>query len=78
MEEDSDPGGDTDEGSTESESSHATPAKNPRGRKSNKKKREEFSYADIMQGSQKTLKGMMSTRSKQGQASKGVVPSKSK
>jgi hypothetical protein len=77
-EEDSDPGGDTDEGSTESGSPHATPVKNPRGRKPNKKKREEFSYADILQGSQQTLKGMMNTRSKQGQASKGVVPSKSK
>jgi hypothetical protein len=74
-EEDSELGGDTDEGSTKSGSLHATPVKNPRGRKPNKKKREEISYADILQGSQKTLKGMMNTRSKQGQASKGGVPS---
>ena len=75
---DSDPGGDTDEGSTESGSSHATPVKNPRGQKSNKKQREERSYADILQGSQQSIKSMMNTRSKQGQASKGAAPSKSK
>ena len=37
---DSDPGGDSDEGSTESGSSYATPIKKPRGRKSNKNQRE--------------------------------------
>jgi hypothetical protein len=78
VEEDSNLGGDTDEGSSEFESLHATPVKNPRGRKPNKKKKEKFSYADILQGSQQTLKDMMNTRSKQGQASKGAVPSKSK
>ena len=53
---DSDPGGDTDEGSTESGSLHATPVKKPRGRKSKKKQREEKSYADVLQGSQKHSK----------------------
>ena len=75
---DSDPEGNSDEGSTDSRSSYATPIKKPRGRKSNKKQREERSYADILQGSQLTLKTMVNTRSKQGQPSKGVVPSKSK
>ena len=74
----SDPKGSSDEGATESSSSHATPVKNPRGRKSKKKQREEKSYADVLQGSQKTLKSMMNTRSKIGQASKGAAPSQSK
>ena len=75
---DSDPGGDSDEGSTESGSSYATPIKKSRGWKSNKNIREERSYADILQGSQLTLKAMVNTRSKHGQPSKGAIPSKSK
>ena len=63
---DSDPGGDNDDGSSESGSSYATPIKKARGRKSNKKQREERSYADILQGSQLTLKAMVNTRSKHG------------
>ena len=74
----SDPGGFSDEEASESSTSHATPIKNPRGRKSKKKQREEKSYADVLQGSQKTLKSMMNTRSKIGQAPKGAAPSQSK
>ena len=75
---DSDLGACSDEESFELSSSHATPVKNPRGQKSNKKQREERSYADILQDSQQSIKSMMNTRSKQGQDSKGATPSKSK
>ena len=73
---DSDPGVFSYEEATDS--SHATPVKTTRGRKSKKKQREEKSYADVLQGSQKTLKSMMNTRSKIGQASKGATPFQSK
>ena len=53
-----DPGEDTDDGASSS-SLHAVPFKNPRGRKSKKKKREEATYLDILEGSQKTLKGII-------------------
>ena len=75
---DSDPGEESDEDSSTS-SRHATPIKNPRGRKSKKKKREEATYLAILDGSQKTLKGIMNTRSKKGttQAPKGDNPTQS-
>ena len=70
-----DPGEETDEGASSS-SLHAAPIKNPRGRKSKKKKREEATYLAVLEGSQKTLKGMMHTRYKKGiaSASKGSNP----
>ena len=70
-----DPGEETDEGASSS-SLHAIPIKNPRGRKSKKKKREEATYLAVLEGSQKTLKGIMHTRSKKGTApaSKGANP----
>lgn len=73
---DSDPGGDSDDGALESNSSHATPIQTTRGRKSKKKKHDETSYRDILKGSHKTLKAMMNTRSKQGQASIGATSPK--
>lgn len=59
----------------ESDSSQITPIKSSRGRKSKKKLREEKTYRDVLQGSQKTLKGMMNTRSgrKHGSAPKGAT-----
>ena len=53
-----DPGEDTNDGASSS-SLHAVPFKNPRGRKSKKKKREEATYLAVLEGSQKTLKGMI-------------------
>jgi len=55
--------------------SQITPKKSTRGRKSKKKEREEKTYLDVLQGSQKTLKGMVNTRStkKQGWAKKGAL-----
>ena len=55
-----DPGEDMDDGASSS-SLHAVPFKNPRGRKSKNKKREEATYLAVLEGSQKTLKGMMHT-----------------
>ena len=71
-----DPGEDTDDGDSSS-SLHTIPFKNSRGRKSTKKKREEASYLAVLEGSQKTLKGMLNTRSKKGPsaAPKGANPS---
>ena len=65
----------TDDGDSSS-SLHTIPFKNSRGRKSTKKKREEASYLAVLEGSQKTLKGMLNTRSKKGLAlaSKGANP----
>ena len=70
-----DPGEESNEGSSSS-SMHTIPIKNPRGRKSRQKKREEATYLAILEGSQKTLKGIMNTRSKKGTdlASKGANP----
>jgi hypothetical protein len=61
----------------ETSSSQATPKKSTRGRKSKKKEREEKTYLDVLQGSQKTLKGIINTRNtrKQGQAPKGATTS---
>jgi hypothetical protein len=58
-------------------SSQITPKKSTRGRKSKKKEREEKTYLDVLQGSQKTLKGMVNTRNtkKQGRAQKGATAS---
>ena len=69
------PGEETDEGASSS-SLHVIPIKKPRGRKSKKKKREEATYLAVLEGSQKTLKGIMNTRSKKGpdMASKGANP----
>ena len=73
---DSDLGRYSDEGATECSSSHATPIHPTRGRKSKKKHREEKALRAITKGTQKTLTTIMSTRSKQGQASKGASPPK--
>ena len=71
-----DHGEDSDDGDSSS-SLQAVPFKNPRGRKSTRKKREEVTYLSVLEGSQKTLKGMLNTRSKKGptSASKGANPS---
>ena len=73
----SESGGDSEDGGTESGNSQVTPIKVTLGRKTKKKQREEKTYLDILQGSQKTLKGMINTRStiKQGQAPKGATTS---
>ena len=73
----SDSGEESEERDTESDGSQITPIKSARGRKSKKKQREEKTYLDILQGSQKTLKGMMNTRSgrKQSRAPKGATTS---
>ena len=47
---DSDQGSYSDEGASESSSSHATPLRSTRGRKSKKKHREEKSYLDVAKG----------------------------
>ena len=73
----SDSGEESKERYTESDGSQITPIKSARGRKSKKKQREEKTYLDVLQGSQKTLKGMMNTRSerKQSKAPKGATTS---
>ena len=73
----SDSGGESEERDTDSDGSQITPIKSARGRKSKKKQREEKTYLDVLQGSQKTLKGMMNTRSgrKQNRAPRGVTTS---
>jgi hypothetical protein len=65
---------DSDEEESSTRSSQITPKKATRGRKSKKKEREEKTYLDVLQGSQKTLKGMVNTRNtrKQGRALKGA------
>ena len=71
----SDPEADLDEGATETSSSVGTPEKNPRGRKPERKKREEKSYRDVKEGVQQTIPDMMETRSsKKGKAFKGATP----
>eukprot|EP00253_Pinus_taeda_P016544 PITA_16544 len=73
----SDSGDESEERGSESDSSQISPVKSTRGRKSKKKQREEKTYMDVLQGSQKTLKGMMNTKSgrKHNKASKGATPS---
>jgi hypothetical protein len=70
QQQESDPEEDSD-GETSSDL-HSLQIKTPRGRKSKKKQREEATYLEVLEGSQKTLKGIMNTRSKKGttQASK--------
>jgi len=72
--------GDNEDGGTKSSSSQATSIKTSKGRKSKKKKREEATYLDVLQGSQKTLKGMMNTRAKKQNvlAQKGATSSRGK
>ena len=73
---DSNPDEDSDEGASSS-GLYSIPLKVPRGRKSKKKQREEATHLVVLEGSQKTLKGLMNTRSKKGatQASKEAIPS---
>ena len=73
---DSNPEEDSDEDASSS-GQYSIPPKIPRGRKSKKKQREEATYLAVLEGSQKTLKGLMNTRSKKGatQASKEAIPS---
>ena len=60
---------------TETSSSVGTPEKAPRGRKLERKKREEKSYRDVTTELQQTISDMMETRStKKGKASKGATP----
>ena len=61
----SEPGEESDEGDSSS-SLQEIPIKNPRGQKSKKKMREEATYLAVLEGSQKTLKGIMNTISKKG------------
>lgn len=72
----SDSEGDSEERDSESDNSLATPIKMTRGWKSKKKQREEETYKDVLQGSQKTLKSMMNTRSgrKSNKAPMGASP----
>lgn len=69
--------GESEDGDSESDSSQVIAIKLATGRKSKKKRREEKTYLDVLQGSQKTLKGMMNTKSrrKHGQAPKGATTS---
>jgi hypothetical protein len=72
---DSKTGTDIDEGATETSSSVGTPEKAPRGRKPERKKREEKSYRDVTARVQHTIPGMIETRSsKKGKALKGATP----
>ena len=70
----SDQGEETNEGDSSS-ILPMVPFKTPRGRKSKKKQREEATYLAVLDSSQKTLKGIMNTRSKKGTgpASKGAT-----
>ena len=73
---DSDQEGFSEEEYSYSSSSQATPLKSNRGRKTKKKHQEEKSLRDVAKGSQKTLPNMISTRSRQGQPTKGASPPK--
>jgi hypothetical protein len=72
-------GADSDEGATETSSSVGTPEKANRGRKTDRKKREEKSYRDVTAGTQKTIPDMITTRSsaKANRAPKGAPSSPS-
>lgn len=73
--------GESEERDSDTDNSQVTPIKMTRGRKSKKKQREEKTYLDVLQGSQKTLKGMMNTGSgrKSNRAPKGAsIPQVSK
>lgn len=71
----SDSEGDSEDGVLDSDISQVTPIKLARGKNSKKKQREEKTCLDVLQGCQKTLKGMMNTRSrcKHGQSPKGAT-----
>ena len=66
----------SEEGDTEVSSPSGTPNQPKRGRKSERKRREEQSYKDVVQGSQHTIPEMMNTRSrvKIGKTPKGPPP----
>ena len=66
----------SEEGDTEISSPSGSPNQPKRGRKSEKKRREEQSYKDMVQGSQHTIPEMMNTRSgmKIGKTPKGGHP----
>ena len=67
-------GADSNGGATETSNSVGTPEKIPRGRKPERKKREEKSYRDVTAGLQQTIPDMIETRStKKGKASKGAT-----
>jgi hypothetical protein len=63
-----------DEEDTEVSSPKGSPDQPKRGRKTEKKKREELSYKEVAQGSQHTIPEMINTRqgSKQGRTPKGA------
>jgi hypothetical protein len=66
---------DIDVGATETSSPVGTPEKAHRGRKPERKKREEKSYKDVTAGVHHTIPDMIETRSsKKGKASKGATP----
>jgi hypothetical protein len=70
-----------EEEDTEASSPKGTPDQPKRGRKIEKKRREELSYKEVTQGTQHTIPDMMSTRqgSKQGKTPKGApLPQASK
>ena len=69
----------SEEGDTEASSLSGSPDQPKRGRKTEKKRREEQSYKDVVQGSQHTIPEMMNTRSglKHGKTPKGANPSHS-
>ena len=66
----------SEEGDTKISSPSSTPDQPKRGRKTEKKRREEQSYKDVVQGSQHTIPEMMNTRSgmKLGKTPKGGHP----
>jgi len=70
-----------EEEDTEASSPKGTPDQPKRGRKTEKKRREELSYKEVTQGTQHTIPDMMSSRlgSKQGKTPKGApLPQASK
>ena len=69
----------SEEGDTEVSSPSAAPNQPKRGRKPEKKRREEQSYKDVVQGSQHTIPELMNTRSglKIGRTPKGGHPPQS-
>jgi hypothetical protein len=66
-----------EEEDTEESSPKGTPEQPKRGRKMEKKRREELSYKEVAQGTQHTIPEMVNTRSgaKLGKTPKGVLPS---
>jgi hypothetical protein len=68
-----------EEEDTEVSSPKGSPDQPKRGRKTEKKRREELSYKEVTQGTQHTIPKMMGTRqgSKQGKTPKGGPPPQS-